>query len=124
MGRQPIKPSFTELIIPLPRMTLNPPLLVEQMPEDAGGKPYFFGYAVNLTREGIFIPSMNPKPMGYRTRVRFLLPSQNIRIEGQVEVVWSRAFDRKSKKKASGMGIKFLDLSEETMQKIDAFLGP
>ena len=121
MKQDPTKPSFEELVIPLPRMTLSPPVPVEQL-HQSDGHSNFFGYAVNITREGIFVPTVNPKPVGYRTRVRMLLPKIKVVIEGEIEVVWSREFDPRKNKKASGMGIRFVNLSDDTKEKIDAFI--
>ena len=122
MGNDPRKPGFEDLVIPLPRMSLNPPVPIEQLHKN-DDQTNFFGYAVNITREGIFVPTVNPKPIGFRTKVRLLLPRLKTVIEGEIEVVWSREYDPRKSKKASGMGIKFIDLPEESKRQIDAFCG-
>lgn len=117
-----VKPSEQELIVPLPRMTLNPPLAVQQVGTKQGpGK--FFGYAVNISREGIFVPTVNPRPVGFKARVRLELPKGRGVVEGEIEVVWNREFDPKHRERPAGMGLRFKDLSEETKRRIDTFLG-
>ena len=122
MSRKSEVPHLQDLIIPLPRMTLHPPIPVQQIDEgDSSSK--FFGYAVNLTREGIFVPTMNPRPVGFRTRIRLELPRLKEVVEGEIEVIWSKEFDPRKIGRAAGMGLKFIDLSEEKKQVIDSFLG-
>jgi len=87
------------------------------------GPLVFFGYAVNITREGIFVPTVNPKPVGTRIRVRFDLPRTGTSVEGEIEVVWCREYDPRRKSQAAGMGMKFIDLPEPQKALIDAFIG-
>jgi len=120
MGKHTLGPNPREMITPLPRLTLNPPIPVQQINGESVAK--FFGYAVNLTREGIFIPTLNPKPVGFKTRVRFEIPKKKIVVEGEIEVIWRREFDSRQSESASGMGIRFTNLTDEVKKIIDQYI--
>src|SRR5258705_11367186 len=116
-----LKQDNPEVVVPLPRMSLSPPIPVEQIKgKDERNK--FFGYAVNITRDGIFVPTVNPKPVGFRTRIRMPLSKMKTEIIGEIEVVWSKPFDPRKSQQPSGMGIKFIDLPEDKKLLIDAFM--
>ena len=121
LGRKKEKDLLQEYNPPLPRMALKPPLAVQQL-STSKSNPTFFGYAINLTREGIFVPTMNPKPVGFRVHVKFTLPKINLSVEGEIEVVWRREFDPKRTDQPVGMGLRFVNLGEEKKSAIDRFI--
>jgi uncharacterized protein (TIGR02266 family) len=81
----------------------------------------FFGYATNISSRGIYIQTINPKPTGFKVRLRFNLPGDRETIECSGEVVWSKEYDSKTCRKP-GMGLKFLDLSQQHADRIEAFV--
>ncbi len=103
------------------RKRLRAPLLVTKVRMDPGGR-IFFGYAKNLSRGGIFIATTNPRDAGSRFELEMDLPAPlNLPLRCTCEVVWKREFSRKSPYEP-GMGLKFLDLPEETAQRIEQWI--
>lgn len=103
------------------RNDLRAPLIVEKIPcEDA--QKTFFGYAKNISSGGLFIATVKPREPGDQFVIELTLPGPDkIRIHCNCEVVWKRHFVRKSSHEP-GMGLKFLDLPLETIEKIDAWV--
>lgn len=102
------------------RVALRSPLLVRQVRIEVAPE-VFFGYATNISSKGIYIQTINPKPFGFKVRLRFNLPGSKETIECSAEVVWSKEYDSKTCRKP-GMGLKFLDLSPEHAALIDSFV--
>ncbi len=103
------------------RKRLRSPLLVTKARMDSGGK-VFFGYAKNLSRGGIFIATSNPREPGSSFLLEIDLPSPlDLTIRCSCQVIWKREYSKKSPYEP-GMGLKFLDLSEEIAQQIDRWI--
>jgi uncharacterized protein (TIGR02266 family) len=68
-------------------------------------------YSANISPTGMFIVSSNPEPPGRILELEFRLGDGFEIIQGQGEVVWSRAVAG-GPLQPPGMGIRFLDLSE------------
>jgi uncharacterized protein (TIGR02266 family) len=103
------------------RSTLRIPLIIEKIPCDDGQKT-FFGYARNLSRGGVFIPTVNPREPGAQFDLHITLPSSagfELRCRG--EVVWVRRFERDGKH-PPGMGLRFVDLPQETADTLERWL--
>ncbi len=86
-----------------------------------GKKKVFFGYADNLSENGMFIQSVNPKEAGSRFKISFALPGSNTSIECMAEVVWKRDFSPSSQHKP-GMGLKFVDIDSDYKDILRKFL--
>lgn len=99
------------------RKSLRTHLLVLKVQGKYSNKS-FFGYAKNISQSGLFISSFTPKEAGERFPLEFTLPDTDIMIRCTAEVIWSRRFDPKMNYEP-GMGLKFLDLSEEKKKLID-----
>lgn len=84
-------------------------------------KDVFFGYAKNISASGLFVPTVNPKPVGERFRLKFTLPDSNREIVVFAEVVWNRTYSN-SNEFEPGMGIKFIEISEEDAESIRQFV--
>ncbi|MCX7943566.1 MAG: TIGR02266 family protein [Deltaproteobacteria bacterium] len=84
-------------------------------------KDVFFGYAKNISASGLFIPTLNPKNVGERFRLKFKLPNTEKEIIVLAEVVWNRHYSQ-SDKYEPGMGIKFVEISEEDAELIRQFV--
>jgi len=103
------------------RTSLRSPLLVLKVKVDAGRK-FFFGYAKNISRGGMFIATSNPKETGSRFQVEIPLPSPlNQVVSCTCEVVWQRQF-KKNSPHEPGMGLKFIDLPESLSDAIDSWV--
>ena len=102
------------------RKNLRVPILVTQVKGEHEGK-VFFGYAKNISRVGIFIQTISPKEEGAIFRIEFKLPETGIMITCSAEVIWARNFMPKAIYEP-GMGLKFVDLSEETAEIIDRWV--
>ncbi len=103
------------------RKNLRSPLIVLKVKLEEGKKS-LFGYAKNISRGGVFIATVNPREPGSRFKVEISLPepiSQTIQCD--CEVVWKRHFSRKSDYEP-GMGVRFLDMPEETAEAIDRWV--
>lgn len=103
------------------RKNLRSPLLTLRVKLDDGSK-VFFGYTKNISRSGMFISSVNPKPAGEVYQVEIPLPEPiHQTIQCSCEVVWNRHFAKKAVYEP-GMGLKFFGLSEEVAAKIDRWV--
>lgn len=99
------------------RKTLRKQLLVLKVKgEDVRGS--FFGYGKTLSRDGMFIATVNPKKAGEEFDIAFKLLADGLDIKCKCRVVWTREFDA-TLKKEPGMGIQFVDLGNEIREKID-----
>lgn len=100
------------------RKSLRSPLLVLKVKVDDGRK-FFFGYAKNISRSGMFIATANPREPGSLFQVDIPLPEPLKRsVRCTCEVVWQRQFKKKSPYEP-GMGLKFTDITEEDAASID-----
>lgn len=102
------------------RRYLRVPLLVTKVKVDQEGK-VFFGYAKNISRVGIFIQTINPKNEGERFKIEFQLPRKGGNISCMMEVVWKRSYQAHCEYEP-GMGLKFIDLSEEMSDMLERWV--
>ncbi|MCX7957415.1 MAG: TIGR02266 family protein [Deltaproteobacteria bacterium] len=84
-------------------------------------KDVFFGYAKNISASGLFVPTVNPKKVGERFKLKFRLPGSMKDIVVTAEVVWSRLYSD-SDEYEPGMGIRFAEISEEDAESIRQFV--
>jgi len=78
---------------------------------DAAG--VFFGYAKTIGTGGMFITSVNPRSVGEEFEISFTITEAAISVRCKAVVVWRSEYDP-SRKQEPGMGIRFIDLDEET----------
>lgn len=103
------------------RNNLRAPLIVEKIPCEDGQKT-FFGYAKNISRGGLFISTVKPREPGDRFTIEITLPMpKKLTVRCLCEVIWKRHFERKSPFEP-GMGLKFVDLPEETADQVDQWV--
>jgi uncharacterized protein (TIGR02266 family) len=81
----------------------------------------FFGYAGNLSASGMFISTVNPKRPGEQFALVFKIPGTGGEIAVTAEVIWVREHDPKSALEP-GMGIRFLEISEEAVRQIRSYV--
>jgi uncharacterized protein (TIGR02266 family) len=100
------------------RRNLRKPLIILKVKLDSGSRS-FFGYGKNISRSGLFIATVSPREPGDHFPVEFTLPAPlDLRVHCTCEVVWKRSFSPTSPYEP-GMGLRFLDLPEETAATID-----
>lgn len=98
------------------RKQLRKQLLVLKIKgEDSKG--VFFGYAKTISRGGMFVASVNPRKVGEEFAITFKLPFMESDIKCRCAVVWMREYE--PHKQDPGMGIKFMDLDDETRDRIE-----
>jgi Tfp pilus assembly protein PilZ len=103
------------------RRNLRKPLLVQRVRLD-DGRRVFFGYAKNISQSGMFISTVNPRRQGEQFNVEMILPAPfEMPLSCRCEVLWVRDF-RKSSNLEPGMGLGFLDLPDELVAKIGAWV--
>ncbi len=99
------------------RHELRVALLIKKIKFD-DERRVFFGYATNISRNGLFISSVNPAQLNSHFTVEMTLPAPlNQTVCCECETIWRRTFSLKSTDEP-GMGLRFLDLDEETKNKI------
>lgn len=104
------------LLRPDRRKNLRNQLLVLNVKMESESKS-FFGYAKVIGKGGMFITSVNPRSVGEKFTIEFFLPDKT-QVRCEAEVVWRREFMPRSQYEP-GMGIKFLDLSDDLKNKIN-----
>ena len=102
------------------RRYLRVPLRVLRVETKIGGE-IFFGHATNISRTGLFIQTVNPKPVGMKVYIKFLLPENKEMITCLAEITWIQDFIG-PKGPQPGMGLKFLELNPTTETMIAAFI--
>jgi molecular chaperone DnaK len=77
-------------------------------------------FAPNVTRQGIFIASKSPKPVGTQLRFELLLADGKSKlIKGEAVVAWVREYDAANPGRAHGMGLKFSRLDRDSRELVD-----
>ena len=102
------------------RRYLACPLLVvrQRGPSDC---KIFFGYARNISRGGLYISTVNPREPGSRFELEIPIPPLGRCVTCLCEVIWKRDFTHSSPYDP-GMGMRFIDLDEDVVQAIDAWV--
>ena len=120
MQLEQMTPTSDDLPQPDPRTRLSAPITVLRAESD--GPKTFFGYAKNLSRSGMLIGTTNPKEPGSRFRLEIPLPKP---LHGVATctcvVVWCKTWNKKDCHEP-GMGLRFLDLSPDVAETIDAWV--
>jgi len=94
-------------------------LVLKVRGEDCKGT--FFGYAKNISAGGMFIASVNPRKHGEEFDISFRIEGETGDVRCRCVVAWHREYNPRIKQEP-GMGIKFIDLPEETRERIEAFV--
>ena len=103
------------------RRALRLPLIVEKLPCGDGRKT-FFGYARNISCGGVFIATVKPREPGDQFDLQVALPATaGFKLSCRCEVIWKRHYEQ-GKKFEPGMGLRFLDLPQETAAALRRWL--
>jgi uncharacterized protein (TIGR02266 family) len=91
------------------------PILVEIYYQS--DSPVIRSRLADLSEGGLFVDTLNPLPLGAEVKFRFLLPGKGPQqpIVGLAKVAWNQP--------AVGMGIEFLKLGGDGLDRLRAFLG-
>jgi uncharacterized protein (TIGR02266 family) len=87
---------------------------------EAFGEDYLF----NLSTGGLFIRADSPLDEGEEVRLKVHLPDEEDAMEVLGKVIWSRAEEEMTQegKQPPGVGVEFLDLSKEDIERIISVL--
>ncbi|MFQ5456168.1 MAG: PilZ domain-containing protein [Nitrospirota bacterium] len=78
----------------------------------------FFGYAQNISRDGLFVSSSNKFRIGERFPIEFLLPDNKTKVRCTCEVIWKKDYNNSKNIQPKGIGIKFVDLDNKKKEMI------
>ena len=116
MDRDPDDPQVEER-----RQNLRVPITVIRA-RIGDGPGTFFGYAYDISRDGLGIRTLSPKDPGSRHRLEFSLPAPlSETVTCNCEVAWTRRF-AEAPELQPGMGLRFLDLPDEIAVAIDRWI--
>ena len=102
------------------RKDLRVPLRVLKVETELNGD-VFFGYAADISKSGLFIQTSNPRPVGTKVRLMFVLPGTKEKLTFQAEVIWNRNYIGKEGL-TPGMGMRFVELDSTNREKIEKFV--
>lgn len=85
------------------------------------GIDVFFGYALDVSRGGMFISTSKQRKPGEIYEIRFGVPGLERTFECRARVVWARRYHSDSRL-SPGFGLQFLDLPEEDARIIDEWI--
>ncbi len=83
------------------------------------GDAYLYSRASNLSEFGIFLVSDDPLPQGATLELQFNMPGGGEPLIVTGEVVW---VDEGAADREQGMGIRFIDLPQETKTRVKALI--
>lgn len=84
-----------------------------------GGGKSFFGTTENMSEGGMFLISDYLIDSGNPVKLRFFLPGSKEEIYANAEVL---RVDKESYKRSYGYGLRFSDISEESLKRIHQFI--
>jgi uncharacterized protein (TIGR02266 family) len=83
---------------------------------------FYAGLAENLSAGGIFIATHLVKPVGSKIELSICLQGASVAVKGIGEVRWVREYNE-ANNVPTGMGIRFVELEEGSVEAITKFLG-
>ncbi len=81
---------------------------------------FFTGFALDVSEGGVFIATNDIKAIGSELEFSFRLDGRSIRVVGLVR--WLREPDAFIGSLPPGMGIRFLEIDPEDLQRIQSFV--
>ncbi|MBN1606865.1 MAG: TIGR02266 family protein [Polyangiaceae bacterium] len=82
---------------------------------------FYAGLVENISVGGVFVATHLLKPVGEKMELAIHLPDSEDVLRGLGEVRWIREYVERSEL-PPGMGIRFLDLPQESLERIEKFL--
>ena len=83
---------------------------------------FYTGLTSDLSGGGLFVATLQIRPVGERIHLRFTVPTSREPIEAVTEVRWVRATAMSGGGGEAGMGLQFLQLAPQAKEAIKAFL--
>lgn len=83
---------------------------------------FFAGFSSNISEGGIFIATHQLRPVGSHLEIEITLPSDTTTIAARALVRWIREYNDSADAESPGMGLEFVDLSDESKSRIQAFI--
>lgn len=77
------------------------------------------GYLLNLSTTGMFIETRDLGACGKELLFEFSLTKGQRPVRGAAEVVWVRRYEERLPRRRPGMGLRFLDLDDDSGEQID-----
>jgi uncharacterized protein (TIGR02266 family) len=90
---------------------------IDMWMEESKGNELYFRRTGNLSSGGVYFEQSIPHPLGTHVSLRFSLPGQDYVIETTAEIV-----NTPGDKDGLGMGVRFLEMSDDARKRIDAFV--
>lgn len=104
-----------------PRRELRTPLVITKVCLDLDHQ-VFFGYSTNISCSGMFITTVNPRPVGSQFVIEMTLPPPlNLNVRCRCETVWQRRYSA-TRTYQPGMGLRFIDLPDEARSALQAWI--
>jgi len=94
----------------------SPRIPVEMWVEESTERELYFQRSANLSTGGIFLENTIPHPKGTVVNLQFTLPGDATPIKVRGEIVNAATADE------LGMGIKFVEVDDETERRITEFV--
>ncbi|MCB9557167.1 MAG: PilZ domain-containing protein [Deltaproteobacteria bacterium] len=91
---------------------------VEMWVEESNDRELYFQRGGNISVGGIYLKHTVPHPLGTKVALRFTLPGDSSAIEVKGEIV-----NIAEEESELGMGVKFVQISDENRRRIEAFIG-
>ncbi len=83
---------------------------------------FYTGLTQNISAGGLYVATNALRPIGAAVRVKLTLPGSSKPVEVDTEVRWVKELSSLRRFDAQGMGLRFVDLSDEAVGTIKAFL--
>jgi Tfp pilus assembly protein PilZ len=80
------------------------------------------GVADDLTTGGVFIRTPNPMELGEQCVLKLHMSDGGGPIEVACKVIWTNKYGKESQHLRRGMGVKFLNLSDEIQKRVEEFI--
>lgn len=83
---------------------------------------FYNGFSVNISEGGLFVATHDYKPIGTRLTLDMNIPDGRGPISVSCEVRWVREYNEMVPDMVPGMGVRFLNLSDEVAGRIEEFI--
>lgn len=83
---------------------------------------FYCGLSQNISETGLFISTFRPEPIGTEVDLSFTLPTHDGPLSVRGRVQWVREHSPLNADLAPGMGLQFVDPSDEVLQAVRAFV--
>jgi Tfp pilus assembly protein PilZ len=80
------------------------------------------GIADDLTPGGVFIRTPNPMELGEQFILKLHMSDGGEPIEAACKVIWTNKYGKESTHLRRGMGVKFLNLSDDVQKRVEEFI--